>query len=349
MLSKIKKYPSKVIKKIKRVPEELPLRITNETVAEHREQILAGGRKFKYPLQYAKHKLVYNAAIISVVALGALAVFGWWQLYPMQASNSFFYNVTKVLPLPVAVVDGEWVSYRDYLMKYRSAIYYLENKEQVTPDDRQISYVKQQAMSDAVADAYARKMAAQLKISISDEELNDFLKLQRQSADGEVSKQTYDAVIADYYDWSADEYSYAMRSNLLKIKVAYAVDDTATKMLEKMTPLAKASTDLKALAESFNKDSDRKVVYSDVGWVPRSNNDGGLAIEAAKLNKGAVSDVIKPTKGDGYYFVVLVDSSDTHVNYRYIKIPLSTFDSTVSAFDSGNKINYFITMPSKES
>lgn len=44
-------------------PEPLPNRITTETVAQHREQILAGGRRFKYPIQYARHKLVINAIL----------------------------------------------------------------------------------------------------------------------------------------------------------------------------------------------------------------------------------------------------------------------------------------------
>ena len=33
-------------------PAEAGGRITNETVAEHRERILSEARKFKYPLQY---------------------------------------------------------------------------------------------------------------------------------------------------------------------------------------------------------------------------------------------------------------------------------------------------------
>ena len=56
---------------------------------------------------------------------------GWWQLYKNQSTSDFMYHVTEVLPLPVAKVDGEFVLYRDYLMKYRSSVYYLEQKEQV--------------------------------------------------------------------------------------------------------------------------------------------------------------------------------------------------------------------------
>ena len=55
-------------------------RITTETIAEHRERILAGGRRFKYPVQYARHKLVFNAIIITVATLLVLIGVGYWQL-----------------------------------------------------------------------------------------------------------------------------------------------------------------------------------------------------------------------------------------------------------------------------
>ena len=55
----------KKLRRKKRSAEaEQPSRITNETVAEHRERILAGGRRFKYPVQYARHRLVINTIII---------------------------------------------------------------------------------------------------------------------------------------------------------------------------------------------------------------------------------------------------------------------------------------------
>ena len=81
--------------------QETPNRITNETVAEHRERILAGGRRFKYPMQYARHRLVIITIIISVVAVVAIALTTWWQLYPVQNTSTFFYRITRVLPLPV--------------------------------------------------------------------------------------------------------------------------------------------------------------------------------------------------------------------------------------------------------
>ena len=42
----------KIVQSLRRKKEvEAPQRITNDTVTEHRKRVLAGGRKFKYPLQ----------------------------------------------------------------------------------------------------------------------------------------------------------------------------------------------------------------------------------------------------------------------------------------------------------
>src|SRR5680860_1627910 len=115
MLLRVKETMKKLIRKLlrKQRGNDLPLssRITSETVVQHREHILAGGRRFKYPIQYTRHKLVINAITISIAALIIVIIIGWWQLYPMQNTSEFMYRITKVVPIPVAVVDGQPVLY----------------------------------------------------------------------------------------------------------------------------------------------------------------------------------------------------------------------------------------------
>ena len=52
----MKKILNKLRKPSARKQAVAPARITNDTVAEHRQRVIAGGRKFKYPIQYARHK-----------------------------------------------------------------------------------------------------------------------------------------------------------------------------------------------------------------------------------------------------------------------------------------------------
>jgi hypothetical protein len=342
----------KLLNKIRRKPQvEESSRITTETIAEHRERVLAGGRRFKYPLQYSRHRLVFNAIIIGVAALLLLFIIGWWQLYPAQNTSDFMYRVTRVLPVNVASVDGYPVRYSDYLMKYRSSIHYLVGKEQLnlnTEDGkRQSDFVKQREMENSVADAYAAKLAKELNLSVSDAELEAFLKLQRSSPDGEISQVTYDAVVLDYYGWSADEYRHAMSQKLLRQKVAYAVDTKADKTVAAITSaVSSGNTDLKAIAESVNNgNTGAQVAFANQGWVSKKNQDGGLAEAAGKLQKGQVSAAIKATNGDGYYFVKVLDINDTQVNYDYVHIPLSVFAEQLEKIKADGKVTEYIDIP----
>lgn len=341
----------KLVNKIRRKPEqEESTRITTETIAEHREKVLAGGRRFKYPVQYARHKLVFNAILIGVAVIILFIVFLWWQLYSVQNTSDFMYRVTKVLPVSVARIDGERVRYSDYLMKYRSSIHYLQEKEQVNLNSedgkRQSDFVKQQAMEDALADAYAMKLAKENAVAVTDADLETFLQQQRNSADGQVSQRTYDAVILDYYGWSPEEYRHAMKAKLLRQKVAYAVDKQAEATADRIAELVTGNNvNLKSIAAKINTEDGAQVTFAAQGWVPANNQDGGLAVAAAALKKGSVSSVIASTNGDGYYFVKLVDRNDTQVNYEYIHIPLTAFEQQLQAIRNADTTKVHITIP----
>ncbi len=352
----MKKALSKLAQKSgikKKQPEEPQGRITTDTLAEHRQQVLAGGRKFKYPIQYARHRLVNTAIIISLTAVVLLLLLGWWLLYQAQNTSDFMYRVTKVVPVPVAVVDGQQVRYSDYLMKFRSNLHYITEKEQVdinTEDgQRQIEFIKNQAMDDALADAYAGKLAKEEDIEVTNAELEAYLKEQRQSSDGEeVSEATYNAVILDYYGWSPDEYQQAMKTKLLRQKVAYAVDESAEKISTSTeASIASGSTDLQALGNTLNTDK-MNAIFWPAAWVPIDNQDGGLADAASKLEVGQITKAVKTSSGDGYYFVKLVDKNATQLRYEYLQIPLTAFNDMLEKVETDKKISQFIIIPAAD-
>jgi len=329
---------------------QAPSRITNETVAEHRERILAGGRRFKYPIQYARHHLVFNTIIITVAALILIVVLGWWQLYIVQNTSTFFYRVTRVLPLPVASVDGQTVKYGDYLMYYNSSAHYLQQSEQVDLNSedgkRQVDYIKRKSMDNVEADAYAEKLAKQLNITVSDDRVNQVISDDRDTANGRISQETYDASALSVLGWSPEEYRQDAKSKLVRQDVSYAIDTTAKQKEEKAaTLLATPTADFDAIAAQLGGEGDAKVTSGISGPVPKTNRDGGLSTAAVKLNVGQVSSVIKTTTGDGYYYVKLLEKNDSQINYAYIKIPLTAFNQQLSMLKSANKIHEYITMP----
>lgn len=327
---------------------EQPTRITNETVAEHRERVLAGGRRFKYPVQYARHRLVINTIIISVVALILVVAFAWWQLYPQQNTSTFFYRITRVLPLPVATIDGQTVSYSAYLSAFRSQEHYLEAKEGVdlysNESKQQLDFIKRKALDDAVADAYAVKIANEKNIEISDKQVEDAIKRQRESRDGVTSQEAYDAIVLDHFNWTPAEAREVTKSRLLRQEVAFAVDDAAKKQRDDVVNRVKAEADFDKVATAIQAQRDSKVQAGIAPLVPSNNQDGGLALAASKLSVGQVSDAFRSTTGDGYYVVKLLEkSNDNRVSYAYIKVALTVFDDRLKEIKKdSNKFKEYI-------
>lgn len=142
-----------------------------------------------------------------------------------------------------------------------------------------------------------------------------------------------------------------MKSKLLRQKVAFAVDTDAEKAstaVGKVITSGSGNTDLKGIAESTNATSGATVTFGSLGWVLKTNQDGGLAAAASLLTVGQVSTAIKSTTGDGYYYVKLVDINDTQVNYEFIHIPLTLFTEQVEKVESKKYIKLTDVTPTNK-
>lgn len=336
----------KHLRKRKKEEDRAPLRITNDTVAEHRERILAGGRRFKYPVQYARHKLVINAIIIAFAALVILITVGWWQLYPSQNTSTLFYRVTKILPLPVASVDGTQVNYSDYLVKYRGSIHWLDQNGQLEKSEdslqHQLDFYKRSVLNDVERDALAAKIAKEKNITVSDTEVNEAIKDGLQASNGTISQDLYNSSLLESYGYSPDEYRLILKHSLLRQKVAYAIDDVASNSVKEVQDGLKQK---KATLISVAKKIGPKVQYGESGLVNKTNQDGGLTQAAAQLKSGQFSQPIMSTSGDGYYILELGSSTATQLSYKYIKIPLTAFDEQFAVLIRESKIKEYIDVP----
>lgn len=331
----------KVLRKKKKAADKLPARITNDTVAEYREKVLAGGRKLKYPLQYTRHKLVRNAILISLAGLVTLSVAVWVQLYVIKDTSDLAYRITRVIPLPVARIDGEFVPYSDYLLYHRSTENFLESQDGISEDafdSKRVNFLKNDALNNAVRDAYVRKLAREANISISDDQVAEVITKQR--TDRGLSEEAYIAVISDGLSWTIDEARQKLRHSLLRREVAYSVDTNAANIAQEVNSSLLAGSSLEEVANDLGN----KVEYNPEVIVPKDNSDGGLSDAAAKLDIGATSGSIKTTTGDGYYFVTRQESREDEVRYSRIKIPLTVFKDNFENIKNSNKTSYYITI-----
>lgn len=323
-------------------------RITNETVAEHRERVLAGGRRFKYPVQYARVRLIRNTIIIVLLAIISFGAFVWWQLYPQQNTSDFFYRITQILPLPVAKVNNQNAPYSYYLLTLRSAVHYLEtnaNTDFSTNDGkRQMAYLKRTALNDAISYGYALKLASARNIGVSDKEVNDFINKIRGQNKVSVNQAAFESSIYKFYGWSYDEFKESTMAKLLVNKVTREIDTDALKRADTVLAKIRTGEDFSQLAKETSDDPGVQQSSGDQGLVAKDSQDpNGLVATAAGLQPGQTSGLITGT--DGYYFVKLIDKNDTSVHFSRIFIAYKAFDTQLSDLRKQGKIQEFISVP----
>ena len=317
-----------------------------EKVEERREEVLAQGRKFKYPLQYTKRRIVINTVLITAVVVAFLAVGGWLALYKFKMTDEILYRVTTFVPVSVANVDGEKVRFSDYLMLYRSSISSIEQQSGALGNDEDSDFVRNQykraALSDAEEYAFAAKIANERGIVVSDEEVEDEFNRHRQVGGVDRSEDGFLKILNDNFGLSKSEYKRMLYLNLVKAKVMVVIDETANSIAEEVErELESNGGNYRGIAETFGE----KITYEETGGLVNNKNiDGGRATEAMKLEKDGQSGRFVSMNGDGYYFVKLVDKTDNEVNFVSIFVPFKEFNQQFEAVKGEEKIKEFIEL-----
>lgn len=324
-------------RKDKKQPKKLPTRITNDTVAQHREKVLAVGRKHKYPIQYTKRRLVWVTMFVSVAILAIFVGLGWAQLYLWKDTSDIAYRITKILPLPVANIDGENANYSDYLLYHRSSLAVLQAQGQSDQKDK-VKFYQNQSINKALEVAYAKRLARENNITVDDNKVQDLIKKQQESS--KLSQSAYESVVKDNLHWSMDELKIAMKYTLLKQEVSFKIDKTADDLVSTIQNKVKSGKSLKDIADEMGNKVQPVFNLS----VSADNSDGGLTKSATLLAKGKISEPLKTLAGDGYYFVTLNSFEDNTVNYSYVKVPLTEFNNRFNYLKNNNKVKYFISI-----
>ena len=338
------------MKKISFKKKDAAKKTEREKVEERREEVLARGRKFKYPLQYAKHRLVVVTIVVAVVALIVVTGLGWFALYRAQDTGDVLYRITQILPVPVADVDGEMARYSDYLMIYKSTITPVEEQQGTLGDtadaDTMRAHYKRLALDDTEDYTYAIKLARELGIEVMDEEVNKSYEEHRNIGGTERSEESFKKILSDNFGLSETEYRRMLYLSLVKSKVSEKIDENAVKIANEVAQkINEKEGNMQAVAEEMGD----KVRYEETGGlVDKMNVDGGRSAEAMKLSPGQVSGRMISTNGDGYYFVKLIEKTDTTVNYASIKIPWTEFSKRMKNLRAEDKIKEYIELQREE-
>lgn len=321
-----------------------------QKVDERRAEVLAAGRKFKYPLQWTKYRIVINTILIALVTVAILFTSGWLALYQFGMTDEMLFRITKVIPAPVASVAGENVRFSDYLMFYRSSIISIERQSGQVDNESNLDALRLQykraALSEAEEYTYALKLSKDLDITVTDEDVENEFNRHLAIGGVERSAESFMKIIQENFGLSREEYNRMLYLTLIKARVEAAIDSHANEIATKVESLlTEKNGDYAAVASALGDE----VIYEETGgMVSNQNIDGGRASEASRLQPGEESGRFVSMNGDGYYFVKLLKKTETEVNFASIKVPFTEFARQISELRDSGQIEEFVKITDSE-
>ena len=340
------------IKKEKKENGDVP-RITNENVAEHREEILSGARKYIYPLQHSKHRIVLWTTSLFIVTVLVLTTVAVMLFYRQQTTSRFMYQVSKVVPFPVARIGNNLVAYENYLFELRHYIHYYETQQQLSFDTQagadQLADYKKRALDDVVNLAYVKILASELDVSVTDAEIDEQIRIAREQNRLGSSDDILEDVLSNYWNWSINDFRRSLENELIVQKVTRVLDsDTENKAREALAKL-QAGQDFGEVAKEYSDDIGTKESGGEFGEVDASNRNVSQATVDTLLNlpEGQLSGIKVIPYQTGYALEIVKNLEDKGDSARgaHIIFQLKDISETLNDRKEEQPYRLYINLP----
>jgi parvulin-like peptidyl-prolyl isomerase len=323
-------------------------RITNETVAEHREEVLSSARKYIYPLQHSKNRIIKISTTLFGVAVIVFFVYCGLALYKLQSTSTFLYEVTRVLPFPVAKAGSDYVAYENYLFELRHLIHYYEvqQKEDLDGKDKaHLEALRRESLQKVIDDAYVKQLAKKNNISVSNREVNDQITLVKSQNRLGTNDQMLADVLKEFWGWSVSDFRRELKSQLLAQKVASHLDVATHARASNALAALQQGKDFAALAAEASDDQATKANGGQYGApIAKSNRDVPPQVVDAlfKLQPGQTSEVINT--GYTLEIVKVISVEGDKVQGAHVSFNLTPIEKYIEPLKKENKERKFISV-----
>jgi len=335
---------AKLVQAIQNLP-----RITNETVAEHREEVLSSARKYIYPLSHSKRRVVLITVSLLITLLITFFAYCVISLYRLQATSTFMYGVTQVVPFPVAKAGSSWVSYESYLFELRHTMHYYQTQQSEDFTDkngrRHLAQLKKQALQQVIDDAYVKQLAKQHHIGVSNTEVNNEIALLRSQNRLGSNDQVFRDVLSEFWGWTTEDFRRELRQQMLTQKVVAQLDTATNQRAQTALAQLQAGTDFVTLAKQISDNPSTKPNGGDYGFlIDASNRDVPPQVVDAifKLQPGQITGVINA--GNSLEIDKLLDMNGTKAHAAQIVFGFKPVTNFIGPLENKDKPHTYITI-----
>lgn len=322
-------------------------RITNETVAEHREDVLKSARKYIYPLQHSTHRIVRISLSLLVVTVVLFFAYCGLALYKFQSTNGFIYGVTRVIPFPVSKAGPRWISYESYLFELRRNMHYYQTQQRATfatKDGKvQLIRLKKQALSEVTLDAYVKQLALKHGVTVSDQEVDSQVALVRSQNRLGSNDRVFKEVLAQFWGWNESDFKRELHSQLLQQAVVTKLDTVTSARANNVLSQLRGGADFATVATANSDDAGTKATGGQYAAVI-TQTDRDIAPQVTSilfgLQPGQTSGIINT--GYTLEIVKLIDRSGGNMHASHIQFNLQPITNYTKPLIADQKRHTFI-------
>ena len=326
--------------------ESVP-KITNETVAEHREEVLSTARKYIYPLQHSKRRVVSISTSLLAVAIVIFLVYCGLALYKFQNTSGFMYDVTRVVPFPVAKAGNSWVSYESYLFELRRNLHYYETQQKINFADpsekQQLASYKSQAMDRVISDAYIKKLAQAHGVKVNDREVSNEVDLLKHQNRLGSSDKMFATVLQEFWGWSEADFRRELKQQMLAQKVVAKLDTSTNTRAQQAFQQLQSGADFAQVAAQTSDDLGTKAnggQYAEVIDIVNRDIPPQVADTLFKLQPGQMSGVINA--GYQLEIVKVLDRQGNKLHAAHIQFNFQDINTYIQPLKDKNKPHTYI-------
>lgn len=260
---------------------------------------------------FIKGVLIKKILIIVGFFVYAIIITNGIGIYYLGAQNKISGTIGKIIPYPVAIIDGKIITYSEWFDSYYSlyTFYKTEKKSNETFEIPKNDITEKNVTKRILEQKITEKIAKNYNIEVATEEINREIDLLVEEV-GDYN--SFEKQLQKLYGMNIERFKKEIiYPYILREKVSFAVKTdnelnsesfTKIKMIE--DKIKNGELTFENAAQQYSEDVSASQ-GGDIGYFKKNEMIPQFENVAFELNKGAVSEVIKTPLG--YHLILVTD------------------------------------------
>lgn len=275
-------------------------------------------------------------------------------VYKFEWQGPFVDRVMRVIPLPAATVNGEWINYAKWSEGVATVNHFYAQKEELglssSLPDLTAEQIESNELDRLIEQQLLEDLATQYQITVSPDEIDAEYNasiLPQATDEAEIIE-----TVEKLYGWTLEEFKQEIVREVVlraKLQTTMNADESLNASAKQIIDQAKADL---AAGQAF---SDTAFKYSedgsaqdggDLDWIEKNQTVPEFETVAFATAVGATSEVF--TSPYGYHILTVLESDEERVHVAHILAKFITIDEEVASLKDSAKIKRFVAPETAE-